>query len=125
MAFSTSSVQQSNAAPALPAATSATGDASMMLLGALAGVAMTKEARRQYKALSRKMAWQALGLKFKGIFNKKYRAIDDKIGGIDSWLFILLVVAAAALGIALFGIWGFIVILALGAIIYLLLQQSK
>jgi hypothetical protein len=43
----------------------------------------------------------------------------------EMWLFILLVVAAAAIGVALFGLWGFIVILLLGAIIYLLLKQSS
>lgn len=101
------------------------GDAAILLMGALAGATLTKEAKKQYKALSRKLAFQALGLKVKGLFNKKYRRQGEQIAGMELWLFILLVVAAAAIGVALFGLWGFIVILLLAAIIYLLLKQSK
>jgi hypothetical protein len=103
----------------------ANGDAAILLMGALAGATLSKEAKKQYKSLSRKLAWQALGLKFKGLFNKKYRQQGEQIAGMELWLFILLVVAAAAIGVALFGLWGFIVILLLAAIIYLLLKQSS
>lgn len=103
----------------------ANGDAAILLMGALAGATLSKEAKRQYKSLSRKLAWQAMGLKVKGLFNKKYRQQGEQIAGMELWLFILLVVAAAAIGVALFGLWGFIVILLLAAIIYLLLKQSS
>ncbi len=111
---------EANAQPAI-----AQGDAALLLMGALAGATLSKEAKKQYRALSRKLALQALGQKIKGVFNKKFRKQGEQIAGMETWLFILLVVLAAALGVALFGLWGFIVILLLAAIIYLLLRQSR
>ncbi len=125
MALVTTNTQQeisveSNTSPAVTG-----GDAAVLLMGALAGATLSKEAKKQYKALSRKLAWTALGLKIKGAFSKKHRQQGEQIAGMDMWLFILLVVAAAAIGVWLFGLWGFIVILLLAAIIYLLLRQAK
>jgi hypothetical protein len=125
MALVTTTSQQTapmeaNAQPAF-----SQGDAAVLLMGALAGATLSKEAKKQYRALSRKLAWQALGIKVKGVFNKKYRQQGEQVAGMELWLFILLVVAAAAIGVALFGLWGFIVILLLAAIIYLLLKQSR
>jgi len=70
--------------------------------------------------MMRKAFWMAAKQKLNRLFRNK----QDQIAGMAPWLFILLVVAAAAIGVALFGLWGFIVILALAAIIYLLLKQS-
>lgn len=109
-------------APEQPAISN--GDAALLLMGALAGATMSKEAKKQYKALTRKLAWKALTQKVKGLFSKSHRQQGDTIAGMEPWLFILIVVAAAAIGVALFGLWGFIVILLLGAIVYLLLRQS-
>jgi hypothetical protein len=111
---------ESNTSPAVSGS-----DAAILLMGALAGATLSKEAKKQYRALRNKLAWQALGLKIKGAFSKKHRHKGDQIAGMDMWLFILLVVAAAAIGVWLFGLWGFIVILLLAAIIYLLLRQAK
>jgi hypothetical protein len=83
---------------------------------------MSKSARRQYRALTRKMAWKALGDKLKGLFSRQ-RA--DQIFGLEPLVFWLLVAAVALLGILLFGFWGFLVIAALGVIIYLLLKQNS
>jgi hypothetical protein len=124
MALSTTSSVQSTATPAPADQSVLTSDAAMLLMGALAGAAMTKATRKQYRALSRKMAWQALGLRFKSLFGKKNNDIPAEIAGMPSWLFLVLVVAAAAIGIWLFGLLGFLIVLGLGVIIYLLLQKD-
>ena len=111
---------ESNTPPAV-----SNGDVAVLLMGALAGATLSTSTKKQFKVLTRKLAWQGLGLKVKGVFNKKYRQQGEHVAGMDMWLFILLVVAAAALGVALFGLWGFIVILLLAAIVYLLLKQSN
>jgi hypothetical protein len=123
MAFATSSaVQSSTNQTQATEHTMHGGDAAMLLMGALAGAAMTKEAKRQYRALTRKMAWKALGQKFKGLFKKEFR-LDDEIAGMPAWLFIVLVVGGAAIGLWLFGLLGFLVLLGLGVIIYLLIND--
>lgn len=112
--------------PALgPTAAPATGfssaDAVLLLMGALAGATISKAARRQYRQLRRRLVWQALGQRLAAMFGKK-RGAADTIAGMDAWLFILLVVVAAALGVWLFGLLAFLVILGLAAVIYLLLR---
>lgn len=110
------------AKPAAPAE-GFSGEAALLLTAALAGASMSKSARRQYRALTRKMAWKALGNKIKGMFSRQQRA--DQIFGLEPLVFWLLVAAVALLGILLFGFWGFLVIAALGVIIYLLLKQNS
>jgi hypothetical protein len=98
------------------------GDAALLLMGALAGASMSKSATKQFRKMKRKMTWQALGMKFKSMFGKKQQ---EQIMGMDAWLFVLLVLAVAALGFWAFGVWGFLVLLGLGAIIYLLLKNGS
>ena len=109
------------AQPAAPAE-GFSGEAALLLTAALAGASMSKSARRQYRALTRKMAWKALGDKLKGLFSRQKA---DQIFGLEPLVFWLLVAAVALLGILLFGFWGFLVIAALGVIIYLLLKQNS
>jgi hypothetical protein len=102
------------------------GDAALLMAGALAGATMAKATKRQYRQLSRKMAWQAMGYKLKGLFNKKYRGGGDmpEVAGLNFWVFLAIVVGAAALGTWLFGFVGFLILLGIGIIIYLLLQDK-
>jgi hypothetical protein len=97
-------------------------DVMLLMMGALAGAGMSKAALRQYRQLRRKIVWQALSQKFKSVFSKQHR-LGDTVAGMDMWLFILLAVVAAALGVWLFGLFGFLVILGLATIIYLLLRK--
>lgn len=90
------------------------------MTAAFAGTAMSKSMRKQYRSMMRKGFWLAAKQKFKSLFSKQ----QDQVAGLEPWLFILIVVAAAIIGVALFGLWGFIVMLALAAILYLLLKQS-
>lgn len=124
MAFvTTTTTTQAESSQAAEAQQNLSADAALLLMGALAGASMTKAARKEYRKLQRKMAWKALGLKFKSMFSRKHQA-SDQIFGMDAWLFILLVLAGAAIGFAIFGVWGFLVLLGLGAIIYLLLRNE-
>ena len=120
-AFTTMATTEST--PSTPASASgiSSAEVGMLMMAAFAGTAMSKSMRKQYRSMMRQAFWQAAKQKVKGLFGKN----NNQVAGMESWLFILLVVAAAAIGVALFGLWGFIVILALAAIIYLLLKQSK
>jgi hypothetical protein len=122
MAFATTTTTQASVPVPTNSTTVSGGDAALLLMGALAGASMSKQARRQYRAMTRKMAWQQLGMSFKGLFNKKYR--QEKIGGLSPLAFWLIVAGVSLLGILLFGFWGFLVIAALGLIIYLLIKKS-
>lgn len=93
---------------------------AILMTAAFAGTAMSKSMRKQYRSMMRKGFWLAAKQKFKSLFGKQ----EDQVAGLEPWLFILIVVAAAIIGVALFGWWGFIVMLALAAILYLLLKQS-
>ena len=122
MAFATTTTTQSSTPPTAASNPVSGGDAAVLLMGALAGASMTKQAKRQYRAMTRKMAWQQLGMSFKGLFSKKYR--QKKVAGLSPLAFWLIVAGVALLGILLFGFWGFLVIAALGTIIYLLIKKS-
>ncbi|MCA0382509.1 MAG: hypothetical protein LCH58_10125 [Bacteroidetes bacterium] len=117
-----SSIASTQVTPAQSASGADNFSAEMAILmtAAFAGTAMSKRMRKQYRSMMRKAFWMAAKQKLNRLFRNK----QDQIAGMAPWLFILLVVAAAAIGVALFGLWGFIVILALAAIIYLLLKQS-
>lgn len=93
---------------------------ALLLMAAISGVAMTKKMHKQYGIILRKALWLTARQKLKGMLGKK----QDQIAGMEPWLFILLAIAASVLGVALLGLWGFIVIIALGAIIYFALRQS-
>lgn len=110
-------------APAAPEANSFSGgDAALLLMGGLAGAALTREAAKKYRSLSRKLAWTAFKSKIKSLFAPKNPLKGEKIAGMEPWLFLLLAVAGAAIGVAIFGLWGFIVMAGLAAVIYLLLE---
>jgi fatty acid desaturase len=99
------------------------GDAGILLAAALVGSLSARAAKKQYRKALRKAAWQALRNRVLSLFSGKKRR--DTIFGLEAWLFFVLVLVAAALGVALFGFWGFLVLVALGVIIYLLLKQSS
>ncbi len=89
----------------------------LALLAAIAGVAVTKSGRKAMNKMVRQFAWQNLKLSVKNLFTK-----GQRVAGMEDWLFILLVIALAAIGVWLFGLTGFLVILLLGALLYLLLR---
>ncbi|HMP92828.1 MAG TPA: hypothetical protein PKD90_08150 [Phnomibacter sp.] len=122
MAFVTTT-QAAEALPTPQSQSTPGADASLLLMGALAGAALSKEAQKQSRKMMRKLAWKALGDKLKGMFSKKHRR-ESEIAGMPLWLFLLLVIAAAAIGLWLFGLLGFLILLGLGAIIYLLLNSN-
>jgi len=125
MSLASYTIQQ--AAPPANAApqSGASGEIALLMMGLVAGASMTKAARKQYRALTRKMAWQALGFKLKSLFGKKDFGEDQTVAGMPLWLFIVVAVGAAALGLWLFGLMGFLLLLALAAIIYLLVKKSN
>ncbi|MCU0334229.1 MAG: hypothetical protein MUF62_04160 [Chitinophagaceae bacterium] len=122
MSFVSVTSQATTPPPPAPASGISSADVMLLMMGAVAGASMSKAARRQYRQLRRKLVWQALGQKFKSMFSKKHR-FGDTVAGMDMWLFILLAVVAAAIGVWLFGLFGFLVILGLATIIYLLLRN--
>ena len=93
------------------------GDA-LLLVAAFAGAATTKAARKQYRKAMRKMAWSSLTGKF-----RKQNSYEQRVGKWPLWAFILIVALLAAIGVWLFGFLGFIIILGLGVIIYLLVND--
>jgi len=115
--FSTVTTVATPAAPASQTPTPGGADA-LILMAALAGAATTKAARKQYRKAMRKMAWSALGYKFKSMLNFK----GGTTAGMPTWLFFVLAIALAAIGIWLFGLLGFLIVLGLAVIIYLLLK---
>lgn len=119
-AYTTMTTAQESTSAMAPSAAFSSAEMAMLMMAAFAGTAMSKSMRKQYRSMMRKAFWMAAKQKLNRLFGHK----QDQIAGMEPWLFILLVVAAAAIGVALFGLWGFIVILALAAIIYLLLKQS-
>ncbi len=116
------STVQSVSTPTAPAESGAmpNGGDAIILMMALAGAATSKAARKQYRKAMRKMAWQSLGHSFRSAF----KFGDETIAGMPFWLFLVLAIAVAAIGIWLFGLLGFIIVLALAVIIYLLLNKS-
>lgn len=92
--------------------------AGLALLAAITGVAVTKSGRKAMRKAIRQLAWKNMKLSIKNLFTK-----GKRIAGMDDWLFLLLVIALAAIGVWLFGLWGFLVILLLGLILYLLLRN--
>lgn len=119
-AYTTMTTTQAGTNATAPAKEFTSPALAILMMAAFAGTAMSKSMRKQYRSMMRKAFWIAAKQKVNRLFGNK----QDQIAGLEPWLFILLVVAAAAIGVALFGLWGFIVILALAAIIYLLLKQS-
>ncbi len=95
---------------------------ALLLAGAFASVAMTKAALRQYRKLARKALWKAIGLKMKSFFSFK-KQDPDTVLGLNFFVFLLLVILGVAIGAALFGLTGFLLLVGLAIIIYLLLRD--
>ncbi len=95
---------------------------AILMAGAFAGVAMTKAARKQYRKLVRKAMWKAMGMKLKSFFSFK-KQDPDTVMGLNFFVFLLLVVLGVAIGAAIFGLTGFLILLGLAIIIYLLLRD--
>jgi hypothetical protein len=93
------------------------------MMTALAGASMTKAARRQYRKMVRKATWKALGYKMKATLGFK-QDVPETVMGLNFWVFIAIVVGAVILGTILFGITGFLILLGIGIIIYLLLNEK-
>jgi hypothetical protein len=125
MALSTTNTttEQIETVPAASQPTLTSSDAAVLMVAALAGASMTKAARRQYRKMTRKMAWQAMGYKIKsGLGFKTSGDVPDTVMGLNFWVFLAIVVGAIILGTILFGVTGFLILLGIGIIIYLLLN---
>jgi len=95
---------------------------ALLLAGAFAGVAITKAARKQYRKFTRKALWKTMGMKLKSFFSFK-KQDPDTVMGLNFFVFLLLVVLGVAIGAALFGLTGFLLLVGLAIIIYLLLRD--
>lgn len=105
--------------PALPSS-----ELALLMMGAMAGAAMTKAARKEYRKMARKTTWKMVGYKMKRMLGFKAPDVPDTIFGMNFWLFFGIVVVGAAFGAWLFGFWAFLVLIALGLIIYLLVKDD-
>jgi hypothetical protein len=101
-----------------------TSEMALLMTAALAGASMTKAAKKQYRKMARKAAFTMVGYKIKRMFGFKAPDVPDTIFGMNFWLFLGIVVVAAAFGAWLFGFWAFLVLVALGFIIYLLVKDD-
>lgn len=124
MALSTTSatIQPSAETPAAPSSSFPSSGTALLLMAAMSGAAMSKTARRQYRKMARKAAWTWLGLKMAKMLGFK-RDVPDTVMGLNFWVFLLLVAVGVAIGAALFGLVGFLILLGISIIIYLLLQN--
>jgi hypothetical protein len=125
MALSLTNTVTEQPLPASPAAEPAlsTSDAAALLTIALAGAAATKASKRYYRKMARKAAWKMMGMKMKAALGFK-QDVPDTVMGLNFWLFLGIVVAASILGVVLFGVLGFIIVLGIAFIIYLLLNDK-
>jgi len=127
MALSTTNTtsEQLETVPAASQPSFSTSDAAVLMVAALAGASMTKAARRQYRKMTRKMAWKAMGHKLKsGLGFKTSGDVPDTVMGLNFWVFLAIVVGAIIIGTILFGVTGFLILLGIGIIIYLLLNDK-
>lgn len=99
-----------------------TGEAALVLGGALAAATLTRASRKQYRKMVRKATWKMAVLKIKSLFGGKSN-VPDEVMGLNFWVFVGLVALAAILGTAFFGLTGFLILLGLAVIIYLLTQD--
>lgn len=126
MAFSVNKTvtEQPIAAPARGEQQSFTStDAAALLTVVLAGAAATKASKKYYRKMARKAAWKMMGMKLKASLGFK-QDVPDTVMGLNFWVFLGLVVAASILGVLLFGPVGFIIVLGIAFIIYLLLNEK-
>jgi hypothetical protein len=124
LSITSTTVQPAEVVPATqPALTNS--DAALLLVGALAGVSMTKTARRQYRKMARKATWKMLGYKMKAALGIKNNGeVPDTILGINFWLFLGLLVVGVAVGTWLFGLAGFLILVGIAVIILLLVKDD-
>ncbi len=122
MALYTATSHPANTTPSLESTSQTYApEMGLLLAGALAGTAMSRSARKQYRKMTRKATWKLLGMKVKSMLGFK-KDVPDTVMGLDFWVFLLLVILGVALGAALFGLTGFLILLGIAVIIYLLLQ---
>ncbi len=115
--------EQPLAVPAEAQTSFTSSDAAVLMMTALAGASMTKAARKQYRKMVRKATWKALGYKMKATLGFR-QDVPETVMGLNFWVFIAIVVGAVILGTILFGITGFLILLGIGIIIYLLLNDK-
>jgi len=123
LSSTTSTTVQPVTVPAEAQPSFSSSDAAVLMMTALAGASMTKAARKQYRKIVRKATWKALGYKMKATLGFK-QDVPDTVMGLNFWVFIAIVVGAVILGTILFGITGFLILLGIGIIIYLLLNDK-
>lgn len=114
---------QPEAVPSEAQPSFSSSDAAVLMMTALAGVSMTKAARKQYRKMVRNAAWKAMVYKMKAALGFK-KNVPETVMGLDFWVFLAIVVGAVILGTILFGITGFLILLGIGIIIYLLLNDK-
>lgn len=111
--------------PAAPQPSLPASDAAILLMSALAGAAMTKTARRQYRKMARKATWKLLGYKMKAALGfRRSNEVPETVFGMSFWLFLGIIIVAVALGTWLFGLAGFLILVAIAAIILFLLRDD-
>lgn len=123
LSSTTTNTVQPVAVPSEAQPSFSSSDAAVLMMTALAGASMTKAARRQYRKMVRNAAWKAMGYKMKAALGFKQN-VPETVMGLDFWVFLAIVVGAVILGTILFGITGFLILLGIGIIIYLLLNDK-
>jgi hypothetical protein len=125
MALSATTIQTEQSVPTSPEVQPSftNSDAAALLTIALAGAAATKASKRYYRKMARKAAWKMMGMKLKASLGFK-QDVPETVMGMNFWLFLGIVVAASILGVVIFGALGFIIVLGIAFIIYLLLNDK-
>lgn len=124
MAFVTNTIQEAPTAEVTTNQSSeiTTGEASLILGGALAAATLTKASRKQYRKMVRKATWKMAKLKVASLFGGK-SSVPDEVMGLNFWVFVGIVALAAIVGTAVFGLTGFLALLGIAIIIYLLTSE--
>lgn len=126
MSFSIHTVTEQQHTPATAQHIVQTAEVTMLMTAALAGASVSKAARKQYRKIARKAALVLAGYKIKRLlgFKKQSADVPDEILGLNFWVFMGIVIVGAALGAWLFGFLGFIILVALAFIIFLLVKDD-
>jgi len=123
MAFVSNTVQSQPGAQPAENTGVLSPELGILLAGAVAGTAAARATRKQYKKMMRRLTWKMIGLKFKSMLGFR-KNVPDEVMGLNFWVFVGLVALLAIIGAALFGVTGFLILLGIGIIIYLLLNGN-
>ncbi|MCU0374474.1 MAG: hypothetical protein MUF24_04110 [Chitinophagaceae bacterium] len=123
MAFVSNTVQPNTEAQPAENTGILSPELGILLAGAVAGTAAARATRKQYKKMMRRLTWKMIGLKFKSMLGFRKNMPDD-VMGLNFWVFVGLVALLAIIGAAIFGVTGFLILLGIGIIIYLLLNGN-